>query len=47
VISSQSVDADEDTRRLAAGDATGWFERLYAEAGEAEVPWDLPRLRSS
>jgi len=42
--------ADEDTRRLAAaslaaGDATGWFERLYAEAeaGDAEVPWDLPR----
>jgi SAM-dependent methyltransferase len=42
--------ADEDTRRLsaaalAAGDATGWFEKLYAEAetGDAEVPWDLPR----
>src|SRR3954453_11276115 len=38
-----------DTRRLAAaslarGDATGWFEKLYAEAGEglAEVPWDRP-----
>ena len=42
--------ADEDARRLsaaalAAGDATGWFEQLYAEAGKgaAEVPWDLPR----
>lgn len=39
----------EDTRRLAAeslagGDATGWFERLYAEAadGRAEIPWDRP-----
>ncbi|MEU4238339.1 class I SAM-dependent methyltransferase [Actinoplanes sp. NPDC026619] len=39
----------EDTKRLsaaspAAGDATGWFERLYAEAeeGRAEVPWDQP-----
>ncbi|WP_212846904.1 class I SAM-dependent methyltransferase [Actinoplanes ianthinogenes] len=37
-----------DTRRfaaesLAAGDATGWFERLYAEAeeGRATVPWDV------
>ncbi|MEV8503793.1 class I SAM-dependent methyltransferase [Actinoplanes sp. NPDC051475] len=29
---------------LAAGDPTGWFERLYAEAGAgtAEVPWDVP-----
>jgi SAM-dependent methyltransferase len=27
---------------FAAGDATGWFERLYAaaETGEAVVPWD-------
>lgn len=27
---------------LAAGDATGWFERLYAESatGDAIVPWD-------
>ncbi|MEV4070936.1 class I SAM-dependent methyltransferase [Nonomuraea fuscirosea] len=27
---------------LAAGDATGWFERLYAESatGDALVPWD-------
>ncbi|MFI5892123.1 winged helix-turn-helix transcriptional regulator [Actinoplanes sp. NPDC051513] len=38
-----------DTRRLAAaslarGDATGWFEKLYAEAGDgrAEIPWDRP-----
>jgi SAM-dependent methyltransferase len=37
----------EDTDRLsaaslAAGDPTGWFERLYAEAetGDATVPWD-------
>jgi len=37
----------EDTRRLsreslAQGDPTGWFEKLYAEAGAgtAEVPWD-------
>ncbi|MFI7601791.1 class I SAM-dependent methyltransferase [Actinoplanes sp. NPDC049681] len=29
---------------LAAGDPTGWFERLYAEAGAgtAQVPWDVP-----
>ncbi|WP_433517591.1 methyltransferase domain-containing protein [Nonomuraea sp. CA-143628] len=40
-------DRDEDSRRLAAeslaaGDPTGWFERLYAESatGEAIVPWD-------
>ncbi|MEV0146205.1 MULTISPECIES: methyltransferase domain-containing protein [unclassified Nonomuraea] len=40
-------DPDEDARRLAAeslagGDATGWFERLYAGSatGEAVVPWD-------
>jgi SAM-dependent methyltransferase len=39
--------AEEDTRRLSAaalagGDATGWFEQLYAEAehGNAAVPWD-------
>lgn len=38
---------DEHTRELAAaslaaGDPTGWFERLYSEAerGEATVPWD-------
>jgi SAM-dependent methyltransferase len=44
------MSADEDTRRLAAeslaaGDATGWFERLYAEAeaGAAVVPWDRPQ----
>ncbi|KUL30985.1 class I SAM-dependent methyltransferase [Actinoplanes awajinensis] len=37
-----------DTRRfaaasLAAGDATGWFEELYASArdGDAVVPWDV------
>ncbi|WIM93252.1 methyltransferase domain-containing protein [Actinoplanes oblitus] len=41
-------DPATDTRRfaaqsLAAGDATGWFERLYAEArdGRARVPWDV------
>lgn len=41
------TDPDADARRLAAehlsgGDATGWFERLYAEsaAGDAIVPWD-------
>ncbi|MFG1956466.1 class I SAM-dependent methyltransferase [Nonomuraea sp. NPDC049028] len=40
-------DRDEDSRRLAAeslaaGDPTGWFERLYAESatGQAIVPWD-------
>jgi SAM-dependent methyltransferase len=29
---------------LAAGDPTGWFEQLYAQAqnGDAEVPWDRP-----
>ena len=39
----------EDTDRLAAaslaaGDPTGWFEQLYAqaEAGDAAVPWDRP-----
>jgi ubiquinone/menaquinone biosynthesis C-methylase UbiE len=39
--------ADGDATRLsraslAAGDPTGWFERLYAEAqtGDAIVPWD-------
>ena len=38
-----------DARRLAAasleaGDPTGWFETLYAEAraDRAEVPWDVP-----
>jgi SAM-dependent methyltransferase len=41
------MSGDDDTRRLAAvslenGDATGWFEALYAEAldGTAVVPWD-------
>jgi SAM-dependent methyltransferase len=40
-------DRDADALRLAtsglaAGDPTGWFERLYAEAatGDAVVPWD-------
>jgi SAM-dependent methyltransferase len=40
-------DPDEPARRLAAeslaaGDPTGWFERLYvaAQEGEAVVPWD-------
>src|SRR5258708_7714077 len=41
------MDPDEQTRAiaaesLAAGDPTGWFERLYAAAqdGAAVVPWD-------
>lgn len=41
------MDPAEHTRRLAAeslaaGDPTGWFQRLYsaAERGEAIVPWD-------
>jgi len=41
------MSSDEDATRLAArslaaGDATGWFEQLYAEAeaGTAVVPWD-------
>ncbi|PWU55597.1 SAM-dependent methyltransferase [Micromonospora globispora] len=41
------MDDNNPTRRLssrsiAAGDPTGWFEQLYAEAerGEAVVPWD-------
>ena len=40
-------DAEAHARRLAgealaAGDPTGWFERLYAaaETGQAAVPWD-------
>lgn len=44
------MSAEEDTRRLAgeslaAGDATGWFEKLYteAESGAAAVPWDRPQ----
>lgn len=35
--------ADElSTEALAAGDPTGWFDRLYAagEAGEVTMPWD-------
>ncbi|NUR72996.1 MAG: class I SAM-dependent methyltransferase [Hamadaea sp.] len=41
------TDPDQHARALAAeaaadNDATGWFERLYAEAeaGDATVPWD-------
>ncbi len=41
------TDPDEVSRRLAAeslaaGDPTGWFERLYvaAEQGDTVVPWD-------
>ena len=41
------MNSDEDATRLAAqslaaGDATGWFEKLYAEAeaGTAIIPWD-------
>jgi SAM-dependent methyltransferase len=40
-------DPDKDSRRLSGkalreGDATGWFEQLYAQAadGQAVVPWD-------
>jgi SAM-dependent methyltransferase len=43
------VSPHQDTDRLsaaslAAGDATGWFDKLYVEAqeGTAEVPWDRP-----
>jgi SAM-dependent methyltransferase len=43
------VSGPEDTDRLAAaalaaGDPTGWFEQLYAQAqtGAAQVPWDRP-----
>jgi len=45
--SMMARDPDEDARRLSRqalreGDATAWFERLYAEAagGQAIVPWD-------
>ncbi|MGZ3143883.1 class I SAM-dependent methyltransferase [Lentzea chajnantorensis] len=36
------MSADDDARRLAAANPTGWFEDLYAEAdaGTAAVPWD-------
>ncbi|RZQ60521.1 class I SAM-dependent methyltransferase [Amycolatopsis suaedae] len=35
--------ADAHTRKLAAADPVGWFERLYTEAeqGQAVVPWDV------
>lgn len=38
------MSADDDTRRLAAANPTGWFEDLYTEAaaGTAAVPWDIP-----
>jgi SAM-dependent methyltransferase len=46
-MTSTARDPDADADRLAAeslaaGDPTGWFERLYAAAseGEAVVPWD-------
>jgi SAM-dependent methyltransferase len=41
----QSDTARLSAASLAAGDPTGWFEQLYAEAGAgtAEVPWDVPR----
>lgn len=41
--SGREADADRlSAAALADGDATGWFERLYAEArdGAAVVPWD-------
>ncbi len=44
---TQAEDAEEIVGRMAAesiaaGDPTGWFERLYAaaEAGQTAVPWD-------
>jgi SAM-dependent methyltransferase len=44
-----AVGGDDDADRLAgpslaAGDPTGWFDRLYQEAaaGRAVVPWDAP-----
>jgi SAM-dependent methyltransferase len=44
---TRSEDAEEIAGRMAAesiaaGDPTGWFERLYAaaEAGQTAVPWD-------
>lgn len=42
--SPREADADRlSAESLARGDATGWFERLYAEAetGAAQVPWDV------
>ena len=43
----EQSDPDEDVRRISepaisGGDATGWFDQLYAEAakGQAVVPWD-------
>src|SRR4051812_34454608 len=44
--------SDQDANRLSrasldAGDATGWFERLYEAAadGDAVVPWDRAEPR--
>lgn len=46
-VVTEPTDAQEFASRLAAesiaaGDPTGWFERVYAaaEAGETAVPWD-------
>ena len=42
-MSDREADADRlSAAALAAGDPTGWFEQLYAEAegGRAVVPWD-------
>jgi hypothetical protein len=42
-VSDREADADRlSAAALAAGDPTGWFEPLYAEAaqGRAVVPWD-------
>jgi SAM-dependent methyltransferase len=46
-VTVSETDPERDARRLSAeglrtGDATGWFEHLYAAAdeGDAVVPWD-------
>ena len=42
-VSDREADADRlSAAALAAGDPTGWFEQLYAEAerGRAVIPWD-------
>ena len=42
-MSDREADADRlSAAALAAGDPTGWFEQLYAEAaqGRAVIPWD-------
>jgi SAM-dependent methyltransferase len=40
--SAEEIAGQMAAESIAAGDATGWFERLYAaaEAGETTVPWD-------